>query len=94
MIPQLIRRRGFASAFMLGSDRAPELTAEQRIRGRDASVELVLLVTGYSPELMKELAVTDLCADCFQAHGASPGATSDVDQLSCLSDSPSFGPFP
>lgn len=94
VIPQLVRRQGFASAFILRSDRAPEMTAEQRIRGRDASIEWVLLVTGYSSQLMKELAITDFCADCFQAHGASPGATSDVYQLGCLSDSPSFGPSP
>jgi hypothetical protein len=91
VIPQLVQRLGFTSAFMLRSDRAPEMTAEQRIRGRDASVELVLLVTGYSSRLMMELAVTDLCADCFQAHGASQGATSTVYQLGCLSDSAGLG---
>jgi len=91
LIPRLARRHGFVSAFMFRSDHAPEMTAEQQIRGRDAGVELVLLVTGYSPELMKELATSDLCAESFQAYGASPGTTSDVYQLACLSDAPSFG---
>ena len=86
LIPKLARRNGFASAFMLRSDRAPEMTAEQRIRGRDASVELVLLATGHSGELMKELAATDLSAASFEAHGASPGTISGVYQLACLSD--------
>jgi len=94
LIPGLARRSGFASAFKLRSDRAPEMTAEQRIRGRDAGVESVLLVTGYSPDLMKELAVTDLCANSFEVHGASPGTTSDVYRLACLSDASRTGLSP
>jgi hypothetical protein len=81
LIPDLVLQKGFTSAFMLRSDRAPEMTAEQRIRGRDASVNLVLLVTGYSPELMAGLAQNELCASSFEAHGASPGTTSGVFQL-------------
>jgi hypothetical protein len=85
LIPDLMQRKGFTSAFMLRSDRAPEMTAEQRIRGRDASVDLVLLATGYSPELMAGLAQNELCANSLEAHGASPGTTSGVFQLVCLS---------
>ena len=85
LVPDLTLRKGFTSAFMLRSDRAPEMTAEQRIRGRDASVDLVLLVTGYSPELMAGLAQNELCANSLESHGASPGATSGVFQLACLS---------
>jgi hypothetical protein len=86
LIPRLERRSGFASVYMLRSDRVPEMTAEQRIRGRDASVELVLLVTGYSPDLAKKLSATDLSPDSLEAHGALPGATTTVYQLACLSD--------
>ena len=89
LIPDLMLRKGFASAFMLRSERAPEMTAEQRIRGRDASVDLVLLVTGYSPELMAGLAQNELSANSLEAHGASPGITSGVFQLACLSSAPS-----
>jgi hypothetical protein len=52
--------KGVASAFMLRSEHAPEMTAEQQIRGRDASVDQVLLATGYSPELMAGLGRTSL----------------------------------
>src|SRR5438552_8474166 len=78
LIPDLMQRKGFTSAFMLRSERVPEMTAEQRIRGRDASVDLALLVTGYSPELMADLAQNELCASSLEAHGASPGITSGV----------------
>ena len=39
LIPDLMQRKGITSAFTLRSDRAPEMTAEQRIRGRDASMK-------------------------------------------------------
>ncbi len=85
LIPSLLQRRGFASAFTFRTDRAPEMTAEQKIRGRDASVEAVLLATGYSADLMNELAATELSADAFEAHGASPGTVAGVYHLACLS---------
>ena len=81
-------RKTFTSAFMLRSDRAPEMTAEQKIRGRDASVDQVLLVTGYSPEPMTSLATNELSASSLEAHGASPGAASGVCQLACISGAP------
>jgi hypothetical protein len=84
LVPDLMLRKGFTSAFMLRSDRAPEMTAEQRIRGRDASVDLALLVTGYSPELMAGLAQNEFCGKSLESHGASPGTTSGVFQLACL----------
>ncbi len=79
LIPDLVRRKGIASAFMLRSDRAPEMTAEQRIRGRDANVDRVLLVTGYVPDVMTGLAQNELCAETF----ASPRrvARSQVEYL-------------
>ncbi|MEO8565098.1 MAG: hypothetical protein ABI541_01845 [Betaproteobacteria bacterium] len=85
LVPDLMLRKGFTSAFMLRSGRAPEMTAEQRIRGRDASVDRVLLVTGYLPDLMAGLAENELGENSLEAHGASLGATSGVYQLACLS---------
>jgi hypothetical protein len=85
LLPDLMLRKGLASAFMLRSDRAPEMTAEQRIRGRDASVDRILLVTGYSPEAMIVLAQGELSSKSLESHGASPGATSGIFQLACLS---------
>jgi len=84
LIPRLMQRRGITSAFMLRSDRAPAMTAEQRIRGRDASVDLALMVTGYSPDLMAELATDELGAHSLESQGASPSSVSGVFQLACL----------
>jgi hypothetical protein len=89
LLRDLMLRKGFTSAFMLRSEREPEMTAEQRIRGRDESVDQVLLVTGYLPELMAGLAQNELCARSLEAHGASPGVTSGVYQLACLAGAPS-----
>jgi hypothetical protein len=85
LVPDLMLQKGFTSAFLLRSEHAPEMTAEQRIRGRDASVDRVLFVTGYLPERMAGLAENDLCESSLAAHGASPGATLGVYQLACLS---------
>jgi hypothetical protein len=91
LIPSLMQRKGITSAFTFRSDRAPEMTAEQRIRGRDASVDRVLLVTGYSPEPVAGLAQDDLRANNLEAHGASPGTTSGVFRLACLAGAPVSG---
>lgn len=85
LVPTLMERRGVTSAFTLRSERAPEMTAEQRIRGRDASVDRVLLLTGYAAEAIAELARNELSAKSFEDHGALPGATSGVFHLACLS---------
>jgi hypothetical protein len=85
LIPGLLERKGVASAFMLRSDHAPEMTAEQRLRGRDASVDRVLFLTGYSTPVMDALAQDELGASAMESHGASPGVISGVYQLACLS---------
>jgi len=85
LIPELLRRRGITSAFTFRSDRAPEMTAEQRIRGRDANVDLALLITGYSHESIGMLATHELCAKSLEGHGASPDAATVTYQLACLS---------
>ncbi len=84
-IPDLMLRKGLASAFMLRSDRAPEMTAEQRIRGRDASVDRVLFVTGYAADVIAALASTEFSAASLEHHGAAPGAIAGTFQLACLS---------
>ena len=86
VIPALMQRIGIASAFMFRSDRAPDMTAEQRLRGRDGGVDRVLLVTGYSADVLEGLATTDLGAHAIEAHGAASGSTSGIYQLACLSD--------
>lgn len=88
LIPDLMLRKTFTSAFMLRSDRAPEMTAEQKLRGRDATLDQVLLVTGYAPEPMTSLATNELSASSLEAHGAAPGAALGVCQLACISGAP------
>ncbi len=85
LIPDLMSRKGFASAFTLRSERAPEMTAEQKIRGRDAGVDLVLVVTGYSPEFVEGLVQQELRADSLVGHGAAAGSVVGRYQLACLS---------
>jgi hypothetical protein len=85
LTPHLTRRTGVTSSFVLRSDRAPEMTAEQRIRGRDAGVDRVLLVSGYAPEAIMSLAQHELSASSLVAHGASPGSAASVYRLACLS---------
>ncbi|HXU56262.1 MAG TPA: hypothetical protein VN744_12570 [Casimicrobiaceae bacterium] len=89
LLPDLMQRKGFTSAFMLRSEREPEMTAEQRIRGRDASVDRVLLVTGYRPELMTNLAEKELDASSLEANGASSGTIAGIYQLACIAGAPS-----
>jgi len=81
----LMQRRGVCSIHGLRSGRMPEMTAEQRIRGRDASVDRVLLVTGHSAEAMDALAATELSPDALEAHGAVPDAAISAVSLACLS---------
>jgi len=85
LIPHLMRRAGITSSFLLRSDRAPEMTAEQSIRGRDAGVDRVLLVSGYAPDAIMSLLQHELSASSLEAHGASPGSAAGVYRLACLS---------
>jgi len=81
----LMRRRGFSSVHGLRSGRMPEMTTEQRLRGRDASVDRVLFVTGYAAAAMDALAAEELSPDALTAHGAAPGAALSAVSLACLS---------
>ena len=87
LIPAALQTRGVTSAFVLQSERTPEMTAEQSIRGRDAGVDGVLFVTGYSCEALKELSSTTLTSTTLEAHGGSPQVHSGVYKLACLADS-------
>ena len=86
----LMQRDGVASAFWLESGAAPEMTREQSIRGRDAGLDQVLLVTGYSGRAIDELAAGDLSARALIEQGAVPDAALGVHHLACLANSPSM----
>ena len=71
---------GLASAHLFESGLQAELTAEQRIRGKDAGVDSVLLVTGYSAQNVAELAENTLATAALERLGAS-AVTSSLYQL-------------
>ena len=86
LIPDALGRQGVTSAHVMTSGRAPEMTVEQSIRGSDARVDRVLLLTGYNAERLHELLATRAAAASFEAHGASPQAQSGVYALGCIAD--------
>ncbi len=86
VVPKILDRRGVSSAFLLSSGRMPEMTAEQRIRGCDAQVDWVLMVSGHSAETIAEVASRDLSAANLQTEGAHVEVTR-IYRLACLADS-------
>lgn len=70
-LPGLPMQAGLASAHLFESGLQAELTAEQRIRGKDAGVDSVLLVTGYSAQNVAELAENALATAVLERLGAS-----------------------
>ncbi len=86
LIPDALRRRGITSAFVLRSARTPDMTVEQRIRGGDAGVDTVLLLTAYSSECLQDLSATKLASVSLEAHGAATQVQSGIYALACLAD--------
>lgn len=70
-LPAIAQRRGFASAAVFVAAADPPMTSEQRLRGRDASVDSVILVSSYAPELPEALRRDDLSSEALAAHGAA-----------------------
>jgi hypothetical protein len=70
-MPRLARKPGLGSLHLLRSAIAPEMTSEQRIRGADAGVDCVLLVTGYSEGAVSDLAKSELAATKLEKLGAT-----------------------
>ncbi len=91
LLPALVQHRGVASAHALASGREPEMTAEQRLRGRDAVVDRVLLVTSYSSPVLMDLKASFLNCATLDAHGAAPGGVADIYQLACRGDAAALG---
>ena len=56
VLPELPAKSGIGSAHLLESTIAPPMTNEQQIRGPDAGIDWVLLVTGYREAALAELA--------------------------------------
>lgn len=71
VLPELPGRRGLASAHILVSTLAAQMTLEQRLRGKDDALHSALIVTGYDADAIGRLADGELQAGAFIAHGAS-----------------------
>lgn len=81
-LPALSRLPGFASACSFSAAGTAPMTEEQRLRGRDATVERVLLATGYSTAFIEEASVV-LAPEAMMSHGAAPGVLPGHYQLAC-----------
>ncbi len=70
LLPRLPAQRGLSSVHLLRSGLAPEMTAEQRIRGADTGVDWALIVTGYERAAVAGLAQAELGTAALERHGA------------------------
>jgi len=75
VMPKLPQRKGLSGAHLLESQptAGTPQTAEQKIRGRDAMADWVLLVCGYDAEAVETVAENELAPDALVTHGALPG---------------------
>lgn len=71
LLPALPGESGLTSAHLFESGLAAQLTVEQEIRGKDSTVDKVVLVTGYRAESVEALARGALSARSLEAHSAT-----------------------
>jgi hypothetical protein len=82
----IVERDGITSAHLLRSAVAPVMTTEQSIRGRDAGVDRVVLVTGYTKQAVFDLTNNELSTADFETSGAGPDPKLGLHELVCLAD--------
>ncbi len=70
-------RPGVVSSFMLEPAAQPPMTTEQGLRGKDAELPCVLLLTGYDAKSLAQVGETQLSTAQFEKHGASVVARGD-----------------
>ena len=70
LLAQLPARAGIGSVHLLEGALTPQMTNEQRLRGADAGVDWAILVTGYGPDALAQLADADLGAQRLAERGA------------------------
>ena len=80
LLPALPARAGLVSAHLLEAAAKPELTKEQGIRGKDAGVDWVVLVTGYDLASVEALAGKELSAQQLESRGER-GAVTGIYQM-------------
>jgi hypothetical protein len=86
VLPALPARRGIGSAHLFESAAAAPMTAEQRIRGVDASFDWAVLVTGYEQDAVAALRGDALGEGVFAAHGAVSSGSAVYRQAYTLTD--------
>jgi hypothetical protein len=85
VLPALVAKPGITGAHLI-ENAVPavplsEQTAEQRLRGGDATADWVLLVNGYDVDAVLSLAENELNEQFFERNGASSGRLAGVYQL-------------
>ncbi len=84
VLPSISGRPGVVSAHMLEPAAKPPMTNEQAIRGKDAEMPWVLLVTAYSPGTLARIADEELATREFERHGAGTPLTRETYALDIL----------
>lgn len=69
-LPALPGTPGVVGVHLFEAALSPEMTQEQRIRGKDGGIDWVLLVTGYDADALESLAGRALSAEELARHGA------------------------
>jgi len=80
LLPSLASRAGLVAARWYEAGLQAQLTAEQRLRGTDGTVDGALFVTGYDCAALTALAEGELAAAALEARGAA-GVSAGVYQL-------------
>ena len=83
LLPALPQRKGLVAAHLLRTATGfqGEQTAEQKIRGGDAVADWIVLVNGYSADVLGALAAGELGESALAARGAAPGWVASVYEL-------------
>jgi hypothetical protein len=76
LLPAVAARAEMVGAHLLESSGAAggAMTTEQRIRGRDATADRVLLISSYDADALEALAREELGEEALIAHGATAGS--------------------
>ena len=92
VLPGIAQRPGLASAHLLEPAARPPMTKEQAIRGRDADMPCVLLVTGYSEDALARIGSDALAVERMAERGGSPESTRGRYRLDLFAVAPAHDP--
>jgi len=81
LLSQLAMQPGLSGAHLLAAGAQAPMTREQAIRGRDATVDRVLVAVGYDESVVKSLAADSLGDVALVSHGARHGRIAQTFRL-------------